>query len=328
MSQDFELVNPQSSDAEAFAHPLTEQLEQVPARDQTRQLRNRQLLGMAALLFGALSYGLNVPMAGLANRSGVSGSEIILIRIAVLLIVILAYCRTRGISLKVSAASRPAILALGVISALVSLTYVTSIAFIPVGIAAMVFYTFPILVLLASPFVDAQKLTVTKLAAAATTFAGITLAIGSGLHSLDWRGVALAGLGSVGAAMQFFIGARAPGGGGLAMIFWLQVIMLPFACVSTLIWAVAPFTHLQAGAAPVFFAALGAIIGIFCQYFGLPRVGASLASLIFCLEPIVSTLFSGWLLGEILSPAQYIGGLLVISGILMSCLIPLMKAKS
>lgn len=313
-------ITPQSSDAEAFAHPLPQ-----PQTPEAMFPQNWRLIGITTLMLGALCYGLNVPVAGLANRAGVSGSEIVLIRIALLLAIILSYCNFRGVSLSVSRQSRPAILSLGVVSALVSLAYVSSIAFIPVGIAAMVFYTFPIVVLLASPFIDRVRLTVFMLAAAALTFSGIALAIGPGFNSLDWRGVLLAAVASIGAATQFFIGARAPGGGGLAMIFWLQVIMLPFAFASTFVFSTAPFSHLQDGLWPVLLSALGAIIGIFCQYFGLARVGASLASLIFCLEPIVSTLFSGWLLGEILAPAQYVGGVLVICGILLSCLIPQQK---
>lgn len=284
--------------------------------------------GMLLLMAGAVCFGLNIPIAGLATRQGVSGSESVFIRIVLMLIIMSLYCWKSGISLSIAAKSRFAVFSLGVVSALVSIAYVSSIAFIPVGVAAMVFYTFPIVILLTSPFIDKAKLTALMLIAAALTFCGIALVIGPSFAMLDWRGVALAAAASLAAASQFFIGARAPGGGGFAMIFWLQVIMLPFAFVSTLVFANAPFTHLDAGWLAVLLSAAGAIVGIFCQYAGLARVGATLASLIFCLEPIVSTLFSAWLLGEVLKPLQYAGGALVVCGICLSCLVPHPKVAS
>jgi len=285
-----------------------------------------QVQGVATLVTAALCFGLNIPFAGLAGRLGVPGPDVVSVRILCMLVLALLMAAPRRISLHVVPRERAALLALGLVSALVSIAYVSSIAFIPVGVAAMVFYTFPLVILISSPFVERVKLSGLLWLACGLTFGGITLAIGPSCTQLDWRGLVLAGCASLAAASQFFLGSRAPGGGGLATIFWIQVIMLPFALSTSLVvGGPAPFEHFQAAIWPLGFATLGAMIGIIGQFTALPRVGATAAGLIFCLEPIVSTLFSGWLLGEILSITQYLGGLLVLAGIILSILQPVRR---
>ena len=282
--------------------------------------------GIALLLLGAVCFGLNVPFAGMAARLGLPGPDVVAIRIIFMLIFAGAYIWQKKIPLHIDRQDYPTLLALGLVSALVSIAYVSSIAFIPVGLAAMVFYTFPLVILLASPFIEKVRLSPLLWLACALTCGGIGLAIGPNFSHLDWRGLVLAGIASLAAASQFFLGARAPGGGGLAMIFWIQVIMLPFAVGTSLVLGgPAPLVHFQTAAWPLVFATLGAAIGIVCQFIGMPRLGATAAGLIFCLEPIISTLFSGWLLGDILSLSQYIGGLLVLVGIIVSLLNPVRR---
>ena len=287
----------------------------------------RKSEGVAILLVAATCFGLNIPFAGLAGRMGLPGPDVVAIRVLFMLLVAGIYIWQRGMTLHVERADRGKLLALGLASALVSIAYVSSIAFVPVGVAAMVFYTFPLVIMLASPFVEKVRLTALLWLACALAFSGIALAIGPSFSALDWRGLALAFCASLAAASQFFLGARAPGGGGLVMIFWLQLIILPFAVGTSLVLGgPAPIANFQGAITPLSIATLGAAIGIVCQFVGMPRIGATAAGLIFCLEPIISTLFSGWLLGDVLYPTQYIGGLLVLCGIILSILQPVRRA--
>jgi drug/metabolite transporter (DMT)-like permease len=53
-------------------------------------------------------------------------------------------------------------------------------------------------------------------------------------------------------------------------------------------------------------------------YAGAQRVGAAQASLISTVEPLWTILAAGLLLGEVLAPIQWVGGALIIAGVLMS----------
>jgi drug/metabolite transporter (DMT)-like permease len=279
--------------------------------------------GVAMLIVAAASFGLNIPFAGLAGRMGLPGPDVVATRVIFLLIVIGTYIGLNKISLSIEPKDRKLVLALGLASALVGICYVSSIAFIPVGLAAMTFYTFPLVILVLSPLVEHVRLSGMIWIACALTVGGIGLAIGPSFSGLDWRGFVLAGGASLGAASQFFLAARAPGGGGVVLVFWLQLIMLPFALLTS--WAFggpAPLMTFHNAALPLAAATLGAAVGLIFQFIGTPRLGATAAGLIFCLEPIISTLFSGWLLGDILSLTQYLGATLVLCGIIVSLLNP------
>ncbi|MGL5735726.1 MAG: EamA family transporter, partial [Beijerinckiaceae bacterium] len=52
----------------------------------------------------------------------------------------------------------------------------------------------------------------------------------------------------------------------------------------------------------------------------LSYLPATIASLVFCLEPVVAALVSAWLLHERLSPLQYAGGALVIFAVIVTVL--------
>ena len=282
--------------------------------------------GIAMLVASATCFGLNIPFAGLAGRLGLPGPDVVAIRVIFMLVVVGAYIVLNKIPLHIARQDRKVVLALGLVSAMVGICYVSSIAFIPVGLAAMTFYTFPLVILMLSPLVEDVRLSSMIWLACALTLGGIGLAIGPGFTHLDWRGLALAGCASLAAASQFFLAARGPGGGGLAMIFWLQVIMLPFALVTSIVFGgLVPLSTFHLAALPLTLATLGAAIGLVCQFVGMPRIGATAAGLIFCLEPIISTLFSGWLLGDILSLSQYIGATLVLCGIIVSLLNPVRR---
>jgi len=234
------------------------------------------------LVLAACCFGLNVPFAGLAGRMGLPGPDVVAIRVIFMLVFAGSYIKWNKISLHIAPKDRLKLLALGLVSALVSICYVSSITFIPVGLAAMTFYTFPLVILMVSPLVEKVELSALIWLACALTFGGIALAIGPSFSQLDWRGFALAGCASLAAASQFFLAARAPGGGGLAMIFWLQVIMLPFALGTSLVLGgPAPLSTFHLAALPLTGATLGAAIGLVLQFIGMPRLGATAAGLIF-----------------------------------------------
>jgi drug/metabolite transporter (DMT)-like permease len=190
------------------------------------------------------------------------------------------------------------------------------VSFIPVGVAAIIFYTFPLVILIVSPFVDGTRLTRARLIAFALAFAGIALAIGPRFHDLDGRGLILAALASAGATAQFFFAARAPGGGGLTTLFWVHAIILPAAVIASLI-AGGPAAQASWSNAALPVAATIALymLGFWLQLRGLRATSAATGSLIFCLEPIVATLSAAALIGERLGAGQYAGGVLVVVAI-------------
>ena len=284
----------------------------VPSRPIAAQAGAAQA-GAAMLLGSAACFGLNIPFARLAAAQGVAGPGLVVFRVLVMLLVLGAVVIAGGVSLRVAARQRGQLLALALVSALLGLAYISSVSFIPVGIAVLIFYTFPLLIVAATPFVDEARLSIWQIAACLTSFAGIALAVGPSLGALDWRGLARAGLASCFAVAQFFLASRAPGGGGVSTIFWIHATILPVAIViAAAFGGVAQVTNFENAAAPIIFTTLFYLVGVSLQFRGLGQSTAARAGLIYCLEPIVAVAFAAWLIGERLTLAQYAGGALVL----------------
>ncbi|MGL5737022.1 MAG: EamA family transporter, partial [Beijerinckiaceae bacterium] len=172
-----------------------------------------------------------------------------------------------------------------------------------------------------APFVTGEKARLLHLGVAAAAFIGILMVVGPSFDRLDWRGLALAAGAAVLTAIQFFAANRAARTDTLSKILAVQLGVLPIA------FAVMALTGTVAGPsiawlAPfgVALATVGFLIGFAGQMFALSRLSATVASLIFCLEPVVAALVSAWLLGERLTPLQYAGGAVVIAAVIVTVL--------
>src|SRR5262245_3810849 len=98
-------------------------------------------LGVALGAFSAATFAFGTTFALLAYRGGSNPLTIVLVRITVFVLVVGA---SRVFAGRVMRLSRPALLATGWMAgtlAMVSLGYQGSVAFIPVNLAALIFYT-------------------------------------------------------------------------------------------------------------------------------------------------------------------------------------------
>lgn len=272
------------------------------------------LLGLGLALLAAMAYGSNVPFARLSAQAGITGPDIVFYRSLAMVVLLGAFVVGTGGSLFVRAESRRSLLGLGLTTSLVALAYLSSVAYIPVGVATVVYYMFPLIILAVAPLVDGSAVTPARIAVFAVAFAGLVLAIGPTFAVLDPRGLALAVTAAMGAAGQFFFASRTMQATGPAVAgFWTQLILVPIALATALATGgpVAP-SGLAVAAVPV-----ALTCGLFMLAFGLHMSSARLAppavlGLIFCAEPITSIAVAALVLDERLTPGQIAGGLLVL----------------
>jgi drug/metabolite transporter (DMT)-like permease len=278
--------------------------------------------GLLFALCSAAFYGLNIVYARLAAFSGTSGSALVVYRVFLMLALVSIIAVAMRRSLAVPREERGTMLLLGIATTLVGICYLSSVAYIPVTVAAVVFYTFPILIVLASPFVEGAKLTPALLGIAAVAFIGVTMVLGSAMGDLDWRGLALAFAASVATAAQFFAATGCRKTGVVAKIFWIHVLVLPTATLIGL--ATGQLTPPSALAAAPFAIGMtigGYLIGFMLQFLALGRITAVAAGIIYCMEPVVAAASSAVILGERLSPLQMAGGALVLCAIIANVLL-------
>lgn len=284
--------------------------------------------GLLFALGSATLYGLNIVYARLASFSGASGSAIVVYRVLLMLVLVAIAAIVMRRSIAMAREERGTMLLLGVATALLGICYLSSVAYIPVAVAAVVFYTFPILIVLASPFVEGTRLTPSLLGVVAVASLGVAIVVGPAFGDLDWRGLALAFGASVATAVQFFAAARCRRTGVVAKVFWVHLFVLPTATLIALaagqlappsVLAIAPFA--------VAMTIGGYVFGFVLQFLALGRIAAVAAGIIYCIEPVVAALSSAFILGESLTPFQMLGGALVLCAIVANVLLEQRRLK-
>ncbi|WP_439572466.1 DMT family transporter [Phreatobacter sp.] len=274
-------------------------------------------IGIAAALASATAYGINIVYARMTTQMGVSAADLVFLRVFLMLgLVALAVGAMRS-TIAVGPRGWPSILAIGITSAGVGLAYFFAVSFVPVGVAAVIFYTFPLIILAASPFIDGERFTLARLAIFALAFAGLVIALGPALGGLDWRGVALASLGSLIAAAQFFAAARAGARSNpAAVLFWSHVVIMPIAGAVMLAVGMSGWATLAAAWFPATITVAGYLAGFALQMLAARKAPPALIGLVFCLEPVVSIAMAGLVLGETLTTTQMIGSLFVLAALI------------
>lgn len=274
---------------------------------------------MFLALTAAGAYGTNIVSAQLAGQAGLNGPLLVFYRVFIMLALVGAAVALWRTSLAVPRAERRALLLFGVSSAVVGSAYLSSVAFVPVTVAAVVFFTYPVLIVIAEPFVTRSRFRPERLAAACVAFVGVAMVVGPDMHGLDPRGLVLAVVASLSAATQFFAGAALPSTPLAARLFWSHLAILP---VTALILAVTG-GFLPPGAlalAPIAAAVTisGYLLGFLLQVIALTRISPGAAGLAFCFEPVCAVLIAAVVLGERLGPLQYAGCALVVAALVIN----------
>ncbi len=86
-----------------------------------------------------------------------------------------------------------------------NLAYLGALSFIPLSLAVIIFFTFPIITMLVTPFVFGGRLSPLKIIIFIIAFLGLTLIIGPKFDSLDPFGIFLAFVGAISAVVQLLL---------------------------------------------------------------------------------------------------------------------------
>ena len=278
--------------------------------------------GFLLAFASAAAFGTNIVSAQIAGQVGLSGPLLVFYRVLLMLILVGGAALAWRRSLRLARDERQPVLLFGFATALVGIAYLSSVSFVPVSVAAVVFYTFPILIVLIEPLVTAAPFRGDRLAVALVAFLGVALVVGPDLHGLDPRGLALAFLASISATAQFFAAARCAQVATLPKLFWSHVVILPVAMAILAITGglLPPQVFLLAPIA-VAITYGGYIVGFLLQILALARVAPVPAGLAFCAEPVFAVAIAAVVLAERLGPLQYAGGALVIIALVTNVII-------
>jgi drug/metabolite transporter (DMT)-like permease len=266
--------------------------------------------GALIALVGALAYGSNIAPAGIAQDAGITAAQLSLWRSVFLVasfVGVMLIWRTNVGQVRPLQA-----IAIGFFSSVLGLSYISAIQFIPVALAIVILYTYPILVILFEAVLDRKMPPLWRIGLCLVALLGIALAAGSSIDSIDWRGLSLAVVSSIGAAILNLMLDRF-GSAGISEIAAIQVVVSVIASI-VLVLEGSSFNPSALMAAPV--AALstniGYAIGFVATVVAAPLIGATRMSLIFLIEPVAGIMSAALLLDQWPGAIQWIGVVIIL----------------
>jgi drug/metabolite transporter (DMT)-like permease len=276
----------------------------------------RPLLGVALTLAAATAYGLTPIFARLAYDAGATTLAIIGTRYWVAVAAMALLARLRAAPVALPREQRVWGFVVGVLLTFIAYGYLGSVYWIPVGVAALVLYTYPIIVTVGARFVLGARPTAAKWLAIVAAFAGVAIVLGVPTVPPDPRGLALAALAGVSYATMVLVAGRLGGRvDSLRLTFDGSVWAGLFCSVAALATGDA---HLPATALG-WVGFVGTILcftsGLVAFFAGLPHVGPIRSSGLMNLEPVISVVVAIALLGETLTPLQAVGALLILASL-------------
>lgn len=279
--------------------------------------------GIVLALGATLFYGQVPVLAKLGFFNGIPAIESIVLRTYAVALGFGIAAMVRRDSFGLTRASLPSFLAQAVATLAVSACYLTSVQFIPVSLAVIIFFAFPVIILLFAPVIEGHAPDFLRIAVALFAFFGIGVSIGLDFSKLDPLGLVLAALAAIGCAVQFFSGRiLARHMSPVVLSALVHGAVLPF--IIALAWWLRD-GEIAAISGDATWLGIFAMLGVSLAYMGgyflhmssLSAAPASTVAPFFNLEPVVSTIMAGIVLHEVLAANQMIGGAIVLAALVL-----------
>jgi len=292
--------------------------------------------GVAYASGAALLFAVNGSVSKTVLESGLSSLRLVELRSAgAALCLLLAVLVTRPRSLRATPREAGFLVVAGIIGiGLVQWLYFVAIGRLPVGIALLLEYLAPVLVVVWVRFVRREQVRARIWGALVLSVLGLVVVAEA------WRGLRLDGLGvlaGLGAAMSLAayyltsergLGRRDP----LSLAAWTFAAAAVFWSVLQPWWTFPwgdlaravplpgplPEVAVPAGLLVVWVVVLGTVVPYGLILLALRSLGSARTGLLGMAEPVLAALVAYLVLGEALSPVQLLGGAVVLIGIVLA----------
>jgi drug/metabolite transporter (DMT)-like permease len=290
----------------------------------TGESEKSQLLGVVLVLLGALAIGIMPSAAKIAYQEGANPLGAILLRSLVGFFGIGVYLLLRKGSFNIGWPAFRFSSLTGVMQSLNSIGIMGSVAFIDVSLAVLVIFCFPFWVIIYNHFWGQVRMTPIVSLCFIVAIAGLGLALGVKIDSIDGTGLWLAVMGMFSMAMMVITVSRASDKIGAIpanffMTGWTSVYFL------LIVWLAPELGWIDAASYPestkgwwaILATGVSFTLGYVLFFLGAVIIGSNRASMLSISEPILIILVAIFLVDEWLSPVQWLGLMLVIASLVV-----------
>jgi drug/metabolite transporter (DMT)-like permease len=282
----------------------------------------RERQGLLLCLVAAIGFGSMAVLAKLAYAAGASVLTLMSVRFAIGAALLWGFAAYRGVARVGSPRAALAALGLGLfLYSAESGLYATALTRIDASLGELLMFSYPAIVVIAAIVLRREPASRRRVSAVAIASGGVLLVLAGGsTGAIDPLGVALA-LAAAALYATYVLSADALGGRLHPLTFSALVCTgaaIAFATAGTASGSVdLGALHWQAWLWVAVIAVFSTAVGMTAFIAGVERLGPSRASIMSALDPLVAVTLGGLVFSEALGPVQLLGGLLVISAVLV-----------
>jgi len=279
--------------------------------------RSRTWVGIALALAAAFAFALANTSASLAYHSGSNPLTVAAIRFVLPTAVLVVWLRLRGVPLGLPTRDGWVAAALGTVTALYTWALLSAIGAIPLALAILVFYLFPLIATVILGLCGWEKLGWQTITAIVLAFVGLTLALDPRGGNLDIAGVALAFVAALGLGTVVVVSSRVSRAGDS------RPVTLYMAAVASILLIALCAVHGEFALPKTSLGWIGFVgaagfyaFAMITFYIAISMIGPVHVSLLSYAEPVAAAGLGVTLLGEALAPIQIAGIALVVTALI------------
>jgi drug/metabolite transporter (DMT)-like permease len=281
-------------------------------------MNKNQIVGRAMALSAAIFYGFNTTLSRLAYDTGTTPLSLTLYRFLMSAILMIAIVLVLRKSWKLPVT--PMVFAICVIGMVAtSIGHLGAVKYIPVSLSAIIFYTFPLLVVAYKRIAQREAVTRNELLAFIFAFIGIGVALGPDFHEFDPRGIALAFFGAIGATIFILSYERFPKQtDSYVGTMWIMIASVALALL--VLQFGFDLVPPRESTGWVYLVAITAtsVIAFVLTLQAITRIGGAIFALFLNFEPVIILLLAWIVIGEQLSNERISGIALIVFALFLS----------
>jgi len=278
------------------------------------------IFGVIFALVAGILFGLIGPTTKIAYNAGASVGLAIFLRYAVASLIILPFVPYQKNLIGNYKQNIKYFLSIAVGSIFLTLGLLTSVIFIEVSLTILIFCLYPIYVLLYSIIIDKEKILLTVKILFLLTFFGIVMVLGPSFKVINFLGILLAIIASLGATSMIIINQKmslkniSP----IPINIFINIFNTLFFFVILKIFFSLSFSFSINIYLLILIPSVCYSFALLSQLIAIPKIGQSYTALFLYLEPVIGVLGAVYLLKENLETYQIAGACIVIVSLLLA----------
>ena len=277
--------------------------------------------GILYIILSACAFGIMPILAKLSYIGGANTYTTLFLRFFFAAIMLLYYLKSKGISMKLTRKQLFLVLIIGVFGfTLTTSSLFMSYNYISIGMASMIFYTYPCIVTLLAYMVYKERIYKRKIISLLLSLMGIYILIDTGSVSFNLKGIILAGTATLlysfyvlGASHKEFRNINS-----YVLTFYISCASAAFMFVAAN--ATSNFNiHISfyALVSILLLAFISTVVALMAFLEGVRIIGPSKASIFGAIEPIVGLILGILIFGEPISVRIIIGSIMIVLSVVI-----------